>query len=439
MQQVKRPRADGRSGVLNDILCLDDRMTSVMAKGNDTQRADVLIAGAGFAGLALAIALRQGLGPTFSVVVADPALAREASDARASAIAAAARRLFEAIGVWEEVAGEAEPILDMVVTDSKLDDAVRPVFLTFGGEVAPGEPFAHMLENGPLLTALVTKAKAEGVTLLASAVVNFARDGDEIVVQAADASTITARLLVAADGARSHIRELAAIQSFGWSYGQSAIVTTVAHERDHRGRAEEHFLPAGPFAILPLRNRRSSIVWTESTTEADRIVALDDTAFHAELEQRFGLRLGEIEVVGPRRAFPLGFSAARAFVADRIALVGDAAHMIHPIAGQGLNMGLRDVAALAEAIVDAARLGLDPSGPDVLERYQRWRRFDTMAMGVATDGLNRLFSNHSDALRLVRDIGLGLVDRLPALKHMFIREAAGIVGEVPKLLRGEAL
>jgi len=205
------------------------------------------------------------------------------------------------------------------------------------------------------------------------------------------------------------------------------------------GPAEEHFLPAGPFAILPLRNRRSSIVWTESTTEADRIVALDDTAFHAELEQRFGLRLGEIEVVGPRRAFPLGFSAARAFVADRIALVGDAAHMIHPIAGQGLNMGLRDVAALAEAIVDAARLGLDPSGPDVLERYQRWRRFDTMAMGVATDGLNRLFSNHSDALRLVRDIGLGLVDRLPALKHMFIREAAGIVGEVPKLLRGEAL
>jgi 2-octaprenyl-6-methoxyphenol hydroxylase len=327
----------------------------------------------------------------------------------------------------------------MVVTDSKLDDAVRPVFLTFGGEVAPGEPFAHMLENGPLLTALVTKAKAEGVTLLASAVVNFARDRDEIVVQAADASTITARLLVAADGARSHIRELAAIQSFGWSYGQSAIVTTVAHERDHRGRAEEHFLPAGPFAILPLRNRRSSIVWTEPTVEADRIVALDDTAFHAELEQRFGLRLGEIEVVGPRRAFPLGFSAARAFVADRIALVGDAAHMIHPIAGQGLNMGLRDVAALAEAIVDAARLGLDPSGPDVLERYQRWRRFDTMAMGVATDGLNRLFSNHSDALRLVRDIGLGLVDRLPALKHMFIREAAGIVGEVPKLLRGEAL
>jgi 2-octaprenyl-6-methoxyphenol hydroxylase len=418
-----------------------------MIQRDDIQPIDVLIAGAGFAGLSLAIALRQGLGSAFAVAVADPALmrnndptlSRPALDARASAIAAAARRMFEAIGVWEEVAGEAEPILDMEVTDSRLDDAVRPVFLTFDGEVAPGEPFAHMIENEPLIAALVAKARAEGVTLLASAVANFARERSDVLVQLADGSTVAARLLVAADGARSHIRELAAIQSFGWWYGQSAIVTTVKHERDHQGRAEEHFLPAGPFAMLPLRNRRCSIVWTERTAEAERLIALDDTAFHDALEQRFGLRLGEINVVGPRRAYPLGFSVARSFIADRIALVGDAAHMIHPIAGQGLNMGLRDVAALAEAIVDAARLGLDPAGPDVLERYQRWRRFDTMAMGVATDGLNRLFSNHSDALRLVRDIGLGLVDRLPELKQVFIREAAGIVGEVPKLLRGEAL
>ena len=418
-----------------------------MIQRDDIQPIDVLIAGAGFAGLSLAIALRQGLGSAFSVAVADPTLARPDDpprtrpvvDARASAIAAAARRMFEAIGVWEEVAGEAEPILDMEVTDSRLNDAVRPVFLTFDGEVAPGEPFAHMIENEPLVATLVAKARAEGVTLLASAVANFARERSDILVQLADGSTVAARLLVAADGARSHIRELAAIQSFGWWYGQSAIVTTVKHERDHHGRAEEHFLPAGPFAMLPLRNRRCSIVWTERTAEAERLIALDDTAFHDALEQRFGLRLGEINVVGPRRAYPLGFSVARSFIADRIALVGDAAHMIHPIAGQGLNMGLRDVAALAEAIVDAARLGLDPAGPDVLERYQRWRRFDTMAMGVATDGLNRLFSNHSDALRLVRDIGLGLVDRLPELKQVFIREAAGIVGEVPKLLRGEAL
>jgi 2-octaprenyl-6-methoxyphenol hydroxylase len=250
---------------------------------------------------------------------------------------------------------------------------------------------------------------------------------------------VVARLLVAADGAHSKIRERADIASHGWSYDQSAIVTTVAHERDHHGRAEEHFLPAGPFAILPLTGRRSSIVWTEERQEAERIVALADEDFHAELERRFGLHLGEIEAVGPRRVHPLGLSVARAFIEDRVALVGDAAHVIHPIAGQGLNMGLKDAAALAEVIVDAARLGLDPGSLAVLERYQRWRRFDTMAMGVATDGLNRLFSNRSDVLRLARDVGLGLVDRLPALKHFFIREAAGLVGEVPKLLKGEAL
>jgi 2-octaprenyl-6-methoxyphenol hydroxylase len=422
------------------LLCIYiHKMTGMIEQRHDTEQLDVLIAGAGFAGLALAIALRQGLGTAFSVAVADPALGRGVIDARASAIAAAARHLFEAIGVWDGVAKLSEPMLDMVVTDSKLDDAVRPVFLSFAGEVAPGEPFAHMIENEPLVTALLDKARAVGVKLIPAAVANFTRAPSEMLAQLADGSRVAARLLVAADGARSHLRELAGIQSYGWSYGQSAIVTTVSHERDHYGRAEEHFLPSGPFAILPLRNQRSSIVWTERTAEAERIIALDDAGFHAELEKRFGLRLGEITLAGPRRAYPLGFSVARAFIADRLALVGDAAHMIHPIAGQGLNMGLRDVAALAEAIVDAVRLGLDPAGPDVLERYQRWRRFDTMAMGVATDGLNRLFSNHSDALRLVRDVGLGLVDRLPALKHVFIREAAGLVGDVPKLLKGEAL
>ena len=250
---------------------------------------------------------------------------------------------------------------------------------------------------------------------------------------------VIGQALVAADGARSAIREQADIRSIGWNYGQSGIVTTVEHERDHHGRAEEHFLPAGPFAILPLKGRRSSIVWTETAAEAERIVALPDGEFHGELERRFGLRLGEIRVAGPRRAYPLSLSIARSFVADRIALAGDAAHVIHPIAGQGLNMGLRDVAALGEAIVDAVRLGLDPGDAVVLDRYQRWRRFDTMSMGVATDTLNRLFSNNSDALRIVRDIGLGLVERAPALKDLFIREAAGLTGDVPKLLRGEAL
>jgi 2-octaprenyl-6-methoxyphenol hydroxylase len=403
-------------------------------------RADLVIGGAGFAGLALAIALREGLGEAFRVTVADPALKAEKSkDPRASAIAAAARRLFEAIGVWDAVADEAQPMLDMVITDSKLGDAVRPTFLTFGGEVEPGEPFAHMVENRHLIDALVAKAKQVGVDLRATSVESFATSERAIDVRLADGETITASLLVGADGAKSKIREQAGIASHGWSYDQSAIVCTVAHERDHQGRAEEHFLPAGPFAILPLKGNRSSIVWTEETREAERIVALPDDEFHDELEQRFGLHLGDLNVVGPRRAFPLGLFTARSFIGERLALIGDAAHIIHPIAGQGLNMGLRDVAALAEAMADSARLGLDIGSPDVLERYQRWRRFDTMTMGVATDGLNRLFSNHSDVLRLARDVGLGVVERIPALKQIFIREAAGFTGEVPKLLKGEAV
>jgi len=403
------------------------------------ERADVVIAGGGFAGLALALALRQGLGASFRVVVVDPAFAADAKpDLRASAIAAAARRMFETLDVWDAVADGAQPILDMVVTDSKLEHAVRPVFLTFAGEVEEGQPFAHMIENAPLNAALAAKARGQGIVLRAAAVKGFEHRGARIAVVLGDGE-VSAALLVAADGAKSRVREQAGIASHGWSYGQSAIVTTVAHERPHNGRAEEHFLPAGPFAILPLTGNRSSLVWTETDAEAARIVALPDAEFHAELERRFGLHLGEIGVVGAKRAYPLGLFIARAFVAERIALVGDAAHVIHPIAGQGLNMGLRDIAALAEAIVGAARLGLDIGGADVLERYQRWRRFDTAMMGVATDGLNRLFSNESDALRLMRDVGLGLVDRMPALKTFFIREAAGVTGEVPKLLRGEVL
>lgn len=405
-----------------------------------TKRTDVVIAGGGFAGLTLAIALRQALGSSFSVVVADPTLGRTyAGDLRASAIAVAAGRLFKAIGVWEEAARDAQPILDMAITDSRLNDAVRPVFLTFGGDVEPGEPFAHMIENRMLVDALLSKAKAEGVELRATTVAEFENSSERVTVQFGDGESVTARLLIAADGARSSIRERCNIQTVGWEYGQSGIVTTVAHERDHNGRAEEHFLPAGPFAILPLKDRRSSLVWTEEAREAERIVALSDEEFHAELEKRFGLHLGDITLAGPRRAYPLSMFVARSFIAERVALIGDAAHVIHPLAGQGLNLGLRDVAALAEAIVDAARLGLDPGSATVLDRYQRWRRFDTMAMGVATDGLNRLFSNQSDVLRLMRDVGLGLVERMPALKGLFIREAAGLTGDVPKLLRGEAL
>jgi 2-octaprenyl-6-methoxyphenol hydroxylase len=400
--------------------------------------AHVVVAGAGLAGLALGIALRQGLGPDFSVMVADPGLGRASRDERASAIAAAARRLFETIGVWSTIAADAQPIRDMVITDSALADAMRPTFLSFGGDVAPGERFAHMIENVRLIAALLAAARREGVCLEPRAVTGFTPAANGVRVIVGD-RVVNAQLLVAADGARSRLRALANIPTYGWSYGQAAIVTTVGHERDHEGRAVEHFLPAGPFAILPLSGRRSSIVWTQDRQFAEHLMGLSDAAFLTELEGRFGHELGEIRVIGPRRSYPLAYAVARSFTAERLALVGDAAHVIHPIAGQGLNLGLRDIAALAEAIADAARLGLDSGSQDVLTRYQRWRRFDTMAMGVATDALNRLFSNQSAVLRLIRDVGLGLVDRQADLKELLIREAAGLVGEVPRLMRGEAL
>ena len=404
------------------------------------QQRSIVIGGGAFAGLGLALALRQGLGPDVPIMVADPAFAnRPSGDPRASAIVAACRRLFEALGVWSEVADHAQPILDMVVTDSKLGDAVRPTFLTFGGEVEPGEPFAHMVENRRLIDALVARADAEGIELCALAVSSYESRPDGIKVTLSDERVIDASLLVAADGARSKLRERAGIATHGWDYDQSGIVVTVGHERDHHGRAEEHFLPAGPFAILPLKGKKSSLVWTESRTEAARIVALPEEEFKTELETRFGLHLGELKVLDRPRAFPLGYFVARSFIGERLALIGDAAHVIHPIAGQGLNMGIKDAAALAEVIVDAARLGIDPGQADVLERYQRWRRFDTVAMGVATNSLNMLFSNHSTLLRAVRDIGLGLVDRIPPLKSAFIKQAAGLSGDVPRLLRGEAL
>jgi 2-octaprenyl-6-methoxyphenol hydroxylase len=402
------------------------------------KQADLIIAGGGFAGLGLAVALKVELGAGFDVVVVDPVLGGAPSrDARASAIAAGARRFFERLGVWAEVADKSQPILDMVITDSKLEDPIRPSFLSFGGDVEPGEPFGHMVENRLLLDALVTRAQALGVDLRGqgASVSRYRQEGEEITAMLPSGDDITAHLLVAADGGRSRLREQAGIAMHGWDYGQSGIVTTVEHELDHEGQAEEHFLPAGPFAILPLTGRRSSLVWTEKTAEAERIIALDEAGFHAELEKRFGLKLGDISAVGPRAAFPLAMRIARNFVAERLALVGDAAHIIHPIAGQGLNLGIRDAAALAECVADAAGLGLDIGAPDVLERYQRWRRFDTVSMGIATDGLNRLFSNDHDAIRLVRDFGLGLVERFPLAKRFFIREATGLTGTVPRLMQ----
>ena len=411
-----------------------------MAEKLAETRVDVAVAGAGVAGLALVVALARALRPGFSLAVCDPALGAEpAVDDRVSAIAGGARRLLTALGAWQRLKGPVQPILSMEITDSRLDDVVRPTFLSFDGEAAQGEPAAHMAENRDVLVALREAAREAGVRLLPVAVADFAAREDFVDLRLGDDLHLRTRLLVAADGARSKLRTQAGIKTVNWSYGQSGIVATIGHEREHGGRAVQHFLASGPFAILPLAGKQSSIVWTEKTEEAERLLSLAPGEFHSELERRFGLQLGEIEVLSPPRAHPLGFSIARSFVADCFALIGDAAHVIHPIAGQGLNLGLRDVAALAECITEAARLGLDPGAPDVLARYERWRRFDTMAMSFTTDALNRLFSNRSDALKLLRDLGLGLVDRAPPLKRLFAAEAAGLTGDVPRLLRGEAL
>lgn len=415
-------------------------MAAHSGRKDGSNRLDVLVAGAGYVGLAVAASIKSAR-PSLKVAIVDAAPPGAwQRDGRASAIAAAASRMLDRLGCWDEIAPQAQAITEMIVTDSRASDPVRPVFLTFDGEIAPGEPFAHMVDNKVLNGALRRRASELGVDLIEGVAVNTFEDGGAgLDVHLADGSSLSAGLLVAADGVNSKLREMAGIKVVKWEYGQSGIVCTVAHERPHEGRAEEHFLPAGPFAILPLKGDRSSIVWTERTADAERLVAADELVFEHELEMRFGLKLGEIRAETKPRAWPLGLTLARDFVRPRIALAGDAAHGIHPIAGQGLNLGFKDAAALAEVVVEADRLGQDIGALDVLERYQLWRRFDTWQMGVTTDVLNRLFSNDLGPLRAIRDIGLGLVDRAPRLKEFFIRQASGFSGDTPKLLRGEAI
>ncbi|MGH6922184.1 MAG: ubiquinone biosynthesis hydroxylase [Propylenella sp.] len=401
---------------------------------------DILIAGGGLAGLAAALAIAKSA-PDIGVEVVDAKPPGTGPpDERASAIAAAARRMLEQLGVWEKLEAEAEPIRSMEITDSHTGDAVRPVFLTFDGHVSEGEPFAHMVANEPLIAALGDACAAAGIKLTSpDAVKSFSVGDSRVTARLASGPERSAALLVAADGIKSRLRSLAGIKTATWRYPQSAIVVNVRHERPHNGVAVEHFLPGGPFAILPLKGNRSSLVWTERSEQVARLLHGDPFVLLVELERRFGHRLGEIAVEGAPRSYPLALMLARDFVRPRFALLGDAAHGIHPIAGQGLNLGLRDAAALAETVVDAYRLGLDIGSFEVLRRYERWRRYDTWQMGVMTDALNRVFSNDFTPLRVARDIGLGIVDRLPRLKEMFIGEAAGLGGELPKLLKGEAL
>ena len=401
---------------------------------------DILVAGGGYVGLSCAVAIKHSA-PHLKVLVVDPAEDTMIDqDERSSAIAADASRMLTSLGVWQALVEKAQPITDMIVTDSKVSDITRPVFLTFANEREGDEPFAHMLANRELIKALRAKAETLGVERLQKASVDsFDEQASGMNVLLSSGQAIETRLLVACDGVRSRLREQSGIKTVYWPYDQKGIVCTVEHERPHHGRAEEHFLPSGPFAILPLKGNRSSLVWTEPTQNADALISSDDMVFEAELEQRFGRKLGSIKVVSKVQAFPLGLRLAREYVRNRFVLAGDAAHGVHPIAGQGLNLGFKDAAALAQTIVEADRLGQDFSTLDVLERYQSWRRFDSVQMGITTDLLNRLFSNDSSILRGARTFGLGVVDRLPGLKNWFIDRAAGENKSAPRLLRGEAI
>jgi 2-octaprenyl-6-methoxyphenol hydroxylase len=409
---------------------------------------DVAIAGGGFTGRALALALAKltPMGFRVALVDAERPYARAAwgngkvsEDARALALSAATRNLLSELGVWPALEADAQPITSIEITDSPLHAELRPRFLDFDDELIAGEPAAHLVEYGALARALEAAVKNEtAIEIMAPrTVTDYSADAFGVTAKLGSGALIRTRLLVASDGKRSRLRDCACIKCVNWSYPQVGIVTTVAHARPHNGRAVQHFLPAGPFAMLPLSGNRSSIVWTEEKERGAAIMALDEEGFTRELATRFGAKLGEITLAGPRQSFLLEFQIARSFIADRLALIGDAAHVVHPLAGQGLNIGMRDVAALAEIIVESVRLGLDVGSATVLERYQRWRRFDSAFSAAVMDGLNRLFSNDSAPLRLLRDLGLGFVDRAPQLKRFLMREAAGATGRVPRLLKGE--
>ncbi len=386
---------------------------------------DLVIAGGGHAGLTLALTVKSALGENCSVAVFDPnGFEPRANDLRASAIAAVVRQKFEELGLWNDLQKDAQPIHDMVITDTALEEPVRPALLSFGDKQSD-QPFAHMVGNNTLSAVLKKAAIAAGIELIQAPVTGYQISNEHVEAMHGKSAPSHAKLLVAADGARSTLRELAGIAFYGWGYGQMALVATIGHERPHGGRAVEHFLPSGPFAILPLTDNRSSIVWTERDRDAKRLMEMETDSLLRELERRFGLELGKLTLLTALEAWPLKLGLAKRFISERLALIGDAAHVIHPIAGQGLNLGLKDAFSLATRIVEQARLGLDIGDATVLKAYERDRRFDTSAMAVTTDVLNRLFSNDSMPLRVIRGFGLGLVQRSPRLKQFFIGQAAG--------------
>jgi 2-octaprenyl-6-methoxyphenol hydroxylase len=404
------------------------------APGEVPTSVDVAVVGGGMVGMTLGIALAAA-GFEVAVLDRDPPASHQAStfDGRASALAAASVRALASLGVWDRLAPLAQPILEIRVSDGD-----SPLFLHYDHRDVGDEPLGRMVENRHVIRALADRAAELPTLALAAgvAVTAFAADAHRATLGLADGRTLSARLVCAADGARSGLRDLAGIGHRRWSYRQHAIVCTVRHERAHRGIAHERFLPAGPFAILPLAGDRSSLVWTEREDLAPALLALDEPDFLDDLGLRFGDFMGDLALEGPRWSYPLALTLADAYLARRLVLVGDAAHAIHPIAGQGFNLGIRDLAALAEVLADARALGLEPGDPVPLARYAAWRRADVLALAAVTDGLNRLFSNDIPPVRLARALGLAAVNRMPPLKRLFMRHAMGTVGTIPRLMRG---
>src|SRR5436190_8643806 len=419
------------------------------------KRFDLAVVGAGLNGSLLALAAGEaGLDTALIDRMPLASLTEPGFDGRTTAIAYTSQRLFQAVGVWDELASRAEPILDIRISDAGHDGRASPLFLHFDHrEAAEDEndaaPMGWIVENRVLRAALLRRLQAcANVELVApDEALDTSRTADKVEIGLKSGRRLAARLVASAEGRFGTMREDAGIGARTWSYGQIAIVLVARHERPHRGVAQEKFLPGGPFAILPMQDseatdgkpaeHRSSIVWTERASIARRLLELDAPRFQAEFARRFGDYLGHVEPVGPRWWFPLGLVHAERYIDERMVLVGDAAHGIHPIAGQGYNLGVRDIAALVEVLIDAKRLGLDIGAADTLERYVRWRRADNFTMVAATDLLNRLFSNDIKPLRLVRDVGLAAVNRVPPLRKFFVRHAMGLVGDLPKLIRGE--
>ncbi len=397
----------------------------------------VLLIGGGPVGAVLAAAFDGAGVPTVVVDVRDPRIAPpDTFDGRAYAIALGSRRVLEGVGLWDALPEAPAPIDHIRVSDGE-----SPLHLHYDHQALAGAPFGFMVEARFLGRAIAERLAGLGrVDVLAPARLEALERGEHgVTATLEDGRRIRARLAVGADGRNSWTRRSAGLRVSGWSYDQTAIVCTIGHKRDHGCVAHERFLPSGPFAILPLSGRHCSIVWTERAERAPAFLALDDEAFLAAVAERFGDFLGALRLVGPRWSYPLGLQFAERPVARRLALIGDAAHVIHPLAGQGLNMGIRDAAALAEVVVDAHRLGLDIGSTAVVSRFGRWRRFDNALMAASTDGINRLFSNDLGLLRAARRVGMAAVDRMPMLKRHLVQQAMGLAGDLPRLVSGAAL